>query len=759
MDESAIWLKKLLEQVKGLKLERSASDAELEQVLLYSLGAQLIDWRGDTRFIKASVKGSESSLSWSSKVQLLVEYCKHSKVDASFDLEGVEKISSLLIDWVKSRDSYECLALFDALFYRNIDRAGFSRRNADFVSELTVGLSGSNGIRDLYAYNGEAIVRHSSRYRNSVSYEVSETEAKLQHLTFLRLVIRDINLRRISRAEKNGVANLTLLDHYALLNLPFTQLFQLVLKDGFVGQALVVFQVTNGRNDPLQRQVRRLLSERDLLEVVFDFTSYNLLGKPVRYNAWLLNSNKNHARKTLCVDTRDTLESIKIAGSHHVAALAASIVQIWRSKSKAVDFNDELLGPLNGLYSQWFDSGYRNVDGVCKVFDTPHALSVAVSTKRVPARANNNDIMLLDSRSLQDLLDNSQLHSFCTYVIGNNGTGKSLLLASMASSLRLQNVQCAAIAMGPQDRFPASTSNMGNYRYLGDRTESGYSLRALEAKLIKRLIEISRTPWRMEIFDHVIDLLGFKHRFYLIPKGALNDVLQPLELTDLLKPLAQQAKEIRRSRDRSLAIVRSDSTELFHFSELSSGEQQVLMLFSKIIVAAGHGTVLLIDEPEISLHVHWQQVLPHLFGVIAKETSTRLIIATHSPTLVANAQNKDDHCFLAKKQQLLPIPPERRHSVETILLEGFETYTPHNREVRERCAALVSDAILTTNQSKNIDLTQQKLLEEKLDELRDLMNASGSAHDERYIRDKQLIIQARLAIDETFKLATGRNDR
>ena len=218
-------------------------------------------------------------------------------------------------------------------------------------------------------------------------------------------------------------------------------------------------------------------------------------------------------------------------------------------------------------------------------------------------------------------------------------------------------------------------------------------------------------------------------------------------------PLAEAFQASAPTNHDTLALSRQGSSHLVKFNELSSGEQQVLLLLGKIMAGAGPGKVLLIDEPEISLHVRWQQLLPACFSLIARETETRMVIATHSPTLIANAQDDISACFLAKNQQLHPVPPEQRHSVETILLEGFETYTPHNREIAERCAALVAKAIRAINHSQGIDASQQQNLVDELNDMEEIMTNSGNREDKRYEQDRQLIIQARQAIAETFRFA------
>jgi predicted ATPase len=74
---------------------------------------------------------------------------------------------------------------------------------------------------------------------------------------------------------------------------------------------------------------------------------------------------------------------------------------------------------------------------------------------------------------------------------------------------------------------------------------------------------------------------------------------------------------------------------------LSSGEQQLLVLFTNIIFESPNH-VYIIDEPELSLHVKWLEMLyPHLEEVFPSDD--QLIIATHSPIL---ADKKRDNALV-----------------------------------------------------------------------------------------------------------------
>ena|ERR1700677_1495067 len=67
---------------------------------------------------------------------------------------------------------------------------------------------------------------------------------------------------------------------------------------------------------------------------------------------------------------------------------------------------------------------------------------------------------------------------------------------------------------------------------------------------------------------------------------------------------------------------------------LSSGEQHQLYLFADLIFDSQKADIILIDEPEISLHVSWQEsFIDDLLSVPGIENS-QIMIATHSPSVI-----------------------------------------------------------------------------------------------------------------------------
>lgn len=66
--------------------------------------------------------------------------------------------------------------------------------------------------------------------------------------------------------------------------------------------------------------------------------------------------------------------------------------------------------------------------------------------------------------------------------------------------------------------------------------------------------------------------------------------------------------------------------------QLSSGEKQLLVILTTVLVQNHEPYVLLMDEPEISLHIEWQQQLISLIRKLNPQS--QLILSTHSPALI-----------------------------------------------------------------------------------------------------------------------------
>ena len=116
--------------------------------------------------------------------------------------------------------------------------------------------------------------------------------------------------------------------------------------------------------------------------------------------------------------------------------------------------------------------------------------------------------------------------------------------------------------------------------------------------------------------------------------AIFRDLLARLNLfTTILNERRFTFKKIHVSKDEGFRFL-TESNEILSLTELSSGEQQEVILLFELLFKVDPGTLVLIDEPEISLHVAWQKEFLNDLIRITKLQKINTIIATHSPQII-----------------------------------------------------------------------------------------------------------------------------
>lgn len=90
------------------------------------------------------------------------------------------------------------------------------------------------------------------------------------------------------------------------------------------------------------------------------------------------------------------------------------------------------------------------------------------------------------------------------------------------------------------------------------------------------------------------------------------------------------------------AIFTKNSNEEIDIDKLSTGEKQIVFRGSAILTQAKESDVVLIDEPEISMHPRWlEKVLKFYKGLVTDQTThtqnSQLFITTHSDAIIRKA--------------------------------------------------------------------------------------------------------------------------
>jgi predicted ATPase len=92
-------------------------------------------------------------------------------------------------------------------------------------------------------------------------------------------------------------------------------------------------------------------------------------------------------------------------------------------------------------------------------------------------------------------------------------------------------------------------------------------------------------------------------------------------------------KELKVHRQRGFIVV-GENQEPVQLEDLSSGEQHEMIVLYELLFRSPRKGLILVDEPEISLHVAWQsRFLNDLLGIL-EITDAYAIVATHSPAII-----------------------------------------------------------------------------------------------------------------------------
>ena len=140
-------------------------------------------------------------------------------------------------------------------------------------------------------------------------------------------------------------------------------------------------------------------------------------------------------------------------------------------------------------------------------------------------------------------------------------------------------------------------------------------------------------------------------------KNLAAELLQPYVKSlesrlDAVEPIYRLIDEFVRIingflRDKSISFKQSEGFAIQNSlgsplrpSDLSSGEQQLLLLFSYVLTAREMPTVFMIDEPEISLNIKWQRQLVQSLLDITAGASIQFMFASHSMELLAQHRSR-----------------------------------------------------------------------------------------------------------------------
>lgn len=150
------------------------------------------------------------------------------------------------------------------------------------------------------------------------------------------------------------------------------------------------------------------------------------------------------------------------------------------------------------------------------------------------------------------------------------------------------------------------------------------------------------------ILDQQLKQLESEYAYYLSDLSKqLSDKIQTIGKVDL-----KDMQSIYANNEKFIEIVNNafkntnktiDTTQsklqfklnddlLENNKRLSSGEKQFLIIMLTVLLQRNEESILIMDEPEISMHLDWQRSLIHNIKVL--NPNCQIILATHSPGVV-----------------------------------------------------------------------------------------------------------------------------
>ncbi len=81
-------------------------------------------------------------------------------------------------------------------------------------------------------------------------------------------------------------------------------------------------------------------------------------------------------------------------------------------------------------------------------------------------------------------------------------------------------------------------------------------------------------------------------------------------------------------------VFKNANEKPLEVTDLSSGEQHEIVMFYELLFRVPETSLVLIDEPEISLHIAWQKDFLNDMSEIVKIRNFDILIATHSPSII-----------------------------------------------------------------------------------------------------------------------------
>ncbi|MCD8302912.1 MAG: AAA family ATPase [Prevotellaceae bacterium] len=230
-----------------------------------------------------------------------------------------------------------------------------------------------------------------------------------------------------------------------------------------------------------------------------------------------------------------------------------------------------------------------------------------------------------------------QLNRHVNVLSGVNGVGKSTILNRVVKHL---------MALSNEER----TDDGVHITYNDTEAETvrfdvirSFDRPVVNSELLNKITDIQLSTeldlqlyqLQREYLDYQVNLSNRMLAFFTsqaadAAQKAAETAMEKTHFFDLVDRLFLDTnKKIMRERNEILFMQHGEVIPPYR---LSSGEKQILIILLTVLVENRRPCVLLMDEPEVSLHVEWQEKLIGLIRDLNPEA--QIVLTTHSPAVI-----------------------------------------------------------------------------------------------------------------------------
>ena len=220
------------------------------------------------------------------------------------------------------------------------------------------------------------------------------------------------------------------------------------------------------------------------------------------------------------------------------------------------------------------------------------------------------------------------IHKDVNILVGINGKGKTTLLDAI-NSYYSGKFPATFFKKYGEDRIIATPLNSPVYCIQCPDIPAQVRKKG-NSMLYDRLMQVVVQNEQQDSF------FNYRMRALNYPEESAR-ISQRIELLfkEIDSYFTESAKHITIERDSNMLVFKEGADErTITLSMLSAGEKQLLLILLTVFLMDEKPAVLLMDEPEVSLHIEWQERLIKSLRKLNK--NCQLIVTTHSPSIFAS---------------------------------------------------------------------------------------------------------------------------